>query len=72
MKLSEFKQIVREEVRRTLRESLSYEPDLDALAAKWNKQAQLDHYERQIRDIEREANRMFAAPGSGMRVVGVR
>jgi hypothetical protein len=36
------------------------------------KQAQLDHYERQIRDIEREANRMFAAPGSGMRVVGVR
>ena len=36
------------------------------------KQAQLDHYERQIRDIEREANRMFAAPGSGMKIVGVR
>ena len=46
MKLSEFKKLIREEVRKTLRESLSYEPDLDALAAKWNKQAQLDQDKR--------------------------
>jgi hypothetical protein len=37
-----------------------------------SKQSQLEYYEKQIRDIERDANRMFAAPGSGMRIVGVR
>jgi hypothetical protein len=36
------------------------------------KQSQLEYYEKQIRDIEREANRLFAAPGSGMKIVGVR
>lgn len=35
---------------------------------------ELNYYEKQIRDIETEANRMFASPsaGSGMRIVGVR
>jgi hypothetical protein len=36
------------------------------------KQSQLEYYEKQIRDIEREANRLFAAPGLGMKIVGVR
>ena len=35
---------------------------------------ELNYYEKQMRDIENEANRMFASPGagSGMRIVGVR
>jgi hypothetical protein len=35
---------------------------------------ELNYYEKQLRDIENEANRMFASPGagSGMRIVGVR
>jgi hypothetical protein len=35
---------------------------------------ELNYYEKQMKDIENEANRMFASPsaGSGMRIVGVR
>jgi len=35
---------------------------------------ELNYYEKQMQDIENEANRMFASPGagSGMRIVGVR
>jgi hypothetical protein len=35
---------------------------------------ELNYYEKQMRDIETDANRMFASPsaGSGMRIVGVR
>lgn len=35
---------------------------------------ELQYYEKQMQDIENEANRMFASPGagSGMRIVGVR
>lgn len=35
---------------------------------------ELNYYEKQMQDIEKEANRMFASPGagSGMRIVGVR
>jgi hypothetical protein len=39
-----------------------------------SKLPELNYYEKQIQDIEKEANRMFASPsaGSGMRIVGVR
>ena len=39
-----------------------------------SKLPELNYYEKQMQDIEKEANRMFAGPGagSGMRIVGVR
>jgi hypothetical protein len=36
------------------------------------KKQELDFYERRIKDIETEANRLYAPAGSGMRIVGVR
>jgi hypothetical protein len=36
------------------------------------KKAELDFYEKRMRDIENEANRLYAPAGSGMRIVGVR
>jgi hypothetical protein len=36
------------------------------------KKQELDYYEKRIRDIENEANRLYAPAGSGMRIVGVR
>jgi hypothetical protein len=32
----------------------------------------LDYYENQRKNIELEANRMYASPGAGMKIVGVR
>jgi hypothetical protein len=39
-----------------------------------SKEAELNYYEKQIQDIENEANRMYTTPGSGsgFRLVGVR
>jgi hypothetical protein len=39
-----------------------------------SKEAELNYYEKQIQDIENEANRMYSTPGSGsgFRLVGVR
>ena len=38
------------------------------------KKAELDYYEKRMKDIENEANRLYSTPGvgSGMRIVGVR
>jgi hypothetical protein len=36
------------------------------------KKQELDYYEKRMRDIENEANRLYAPAGSGMRIVGVR
>jgi hypothetical protein len=38
------------------------------------KKQELDYYEQRMRDVENEANRLYASPGagSGMRIVGVR
>jgi len=38
------------------------------------KKQELDYYEKRMREVENEANRLYSAPGagSGMRIVGVR
>lgn len=36
------------------------------------KESELNYYEDRIRNVEREADRMYSSPGAGMRIVGVR
>lgn len=36
------------------------------------KEAELNYYEKQLQDVENEANRMYSSPSTGMRIVGVR